>query len=311
MKKLEEIFKCLSTKDVILDTDVSNELDDYYAIAYLFRHKDRFNIKGITIAPFAPIYNKKVKDIQEGLEASLHDTWDLLHLMGEDDFRQVYVGSDRFLENEQTPVESDAADFIIQCSKAYNENHRLYIIAIGAITNVASALLKDPALKDRIAIVWLGGNADFVPYNHEFNLIQDVPAARVVMGTDVPFLQVPCQGVVSAFTTGKCEMDCFMKGKNPVCDYLYEKTISTAAEFTQIPTWSRVIWDVVAVAALLNEDEKYMHITEKPRRLPMMDSGLYENEPLPLSMLCVEQVSRDGLMYDLFTTLYQYGHKGM
>ncbi len=309
MQKLDGIFQPASCKDVILDTDVNNELDDYYAIAYLFGNKDRFHIKGITIAPFAPIYNKKVKDVQEGLEASLRDTWDLLHLMGEDGFKDVYVGSPRFLKNEQTPVESDAADFIIECSKTYTEDNRLYIIAIGAITNVASALLKDPTLKDRIAIVWLGGNAEFVPYNHEFNLIQDVPAARVVMGTDVPFMQVPCQGVVSAFTTGKCEMDHFMKGKNPVCDYLYEKTISTAAEFTKIPTWSRVIWDVVAVAALLNDDGRYMHIAEKKRQLPMPETGLYEKDPLPLTMLCVEQVHRDGLMYDLFCTLYKYADR--
>ncbi len=304
---METIFKPRAGMDVILDTDVYNELDDYYAIAYLFGHKDRFNIKGITIAPFAPIYNKKVKDVPEGLEASLRETWELLHLMGEDGFGDVYVGSPRFMDDEHTPVQSEAADFILRCSKGYSADNRLYIIAIGAITNVASALLQDPSLKDRIAIVWLGGNADFVPYNNEFNLIQDVMAARVVMGTDVPFMQVPCQGVVSAFTTGQCEMDCFMKGKNPVCDYLYEKTVSTAAEFTKLPTWSRVIWDVVAVAALLNDGGRYMHITEKPRRLPMPETGLYELLPLPLTMLCVQQINRDGLMYDLFTTLYQYG----
>ena len=35
----------------------------------------------------------------------------------------------------------------------------LYVVAIGAITNVASALLTEPALAGKIVVVWLGGHA--------------------------------------------------------------------------------------------------------------------------------------------------------
>ena len=37
---------------VILDTDAFNEVDDQFAIAYLLRSKDRFDIRAITAAPF-------------------------------------------------------------------------------------------------------------------------------------------------------------------------------------------------------------------------------------------------------------------
>ena len=78
---------------------------------------------------------------------------------------------------------------------------QLYVIAIGAITNVSSALIMNPAIRDRIVLIWLGGHALNWPNNKEFNLYQDVAGARIVFGCCVPLVQLPCMGVVSAFTT--------------------------------------------------------------------------------------------------------------
>ncbi len=297
-----DIFMPKGTIDVILDTDLYNEVDDYYAIAMIFGHKKRFNIKGVTIAPF---FNKRVESVAQSIVKSSEALDELLHLMGEDSFSAIYKGGNSFLPDEQTPVPSEAADFMIECSKAYNENNRLYIIAIGAITTVATAILKDPTIANRIAVVWLGGNADFIPENKEFNLIQDVAAARVVIGSDVPFMQVPCMGVVSAFTTGYYELEHFIKGKNALCDLLFERTAVVAMEECEVPTWSRVLWDVVAVATLLNDGGYFMDLTVKNRRLPAYKTGLYE-EDQDKKMLCVEKVHRDELLYDLFLTLEKF-----
>ncbi len=299
MKDMKQIFTPEGKIDVVIDTDLYNEIDDYYAIAYLFGHPERFSVKGVTIAPF---FNHRVDSIHQSIQRSTQDLWELLELMGREDFRQVYPGGDTYLHDEETPVPSAAAEFIVECSKSYSRENRLYVIAIGAITSVASALLMDPTLSDRIAIVWLGGNADFIPENQEFNLFQDVAAARVVMKAEVPFLQVPCTGVVSAFCTGYYELEHFIKGKNPLCDRLFERTAVVAQEENELPTWTRVIWDVVAVAALNNPDEKYMRIIQKPRRLPSYGTGLY-GEETDKQMLCVEWVHRDQLMFELFNTL--------
>ena len=77
----------------------------------------------------------------------------------------------------------------------------LYVVAIGAITNVASALLTEPALAGKIVVVWLGGHALTWPDTREFNLRQDVPAARVVLDCGVPLVLVPCMGVTSHLQT--------------------------------------------------------------------------------------------------------------
>lgn len=83
---------------------------------------------------------------------------------------------------------------------AYSAEKPLYVAAIGAITNVASALLLNPEIADRIVIVWLGGHALHWYDNAEFNIRQDVAAARVVFSSGAPLVIMPCMGLVHAFS---------------------------------------------------------------------------------------------------------------
>ena len=124
------------------------------------------------------------------------------------------------------------------------------MVAIGAITNVASALLLDPSIRDKVVIVWLGGHALTWPRNNEFNLAQDIAAARVVLGCGAAVALLPCMGVVSGFQISKADLETYLKGKNPLCDYLVDTVLRDMAD-SPLPTWSRVIWDVTAVAWLL------------------------------------------------------------
>lgn len=39
--------------DVILDTDTYNAYDDQFALSYLIKLKDKFNIEAITIVPYS------------------------------------------------------------------------------------------------------------------------------------------------------------------------------------------------------------------------------------------------------------------
>lgn len=114
-------------------------------------------------------------------------------------------------------MESEAASNLVKTALAYTPEKPLYVISIGAITNVASALLLEPEIRDRIVIVWLGGTAHHWPDNREFNLAQDVAAARVVFGNGA--------AVVSAFTISGPELEHWLRGKNELCDYLVKVTV--------------------------------------------------------------------------------------
>ena len=143
--------------DMILDTDAYNEIDDQYAIAYML-HSPNLHVEAICAAPF---FNPHAESPADGMEKSYNEILNLLTLAGREDMKKVvYRGSTDYLPDENTPVLSDAANAIVRSARAHTPENPLYVAAIGAITNVASALLIDPTIAENIVIVWLGGHAN-------------------------------------------------------------------------------------------------------------------------------------------------------
>ncbi len=133
-------------------------------------------------------------------------------------------------------------------------------------------------------------------------MMQDYAAARVVMAKSAEFVQLPCVGVVSAFTASKQEMEEFLVGKNPLADYLAENFIKAGEEYAKGRDWTRAIWDVTAVAYLLTDEKGFMEYGEEDILLPGYD-GHYEKTPLNKKCTYVFQIWRDKLMNDLFACL--------
>jgi len=106
----------------------------------------------------------------------------------------------------------------------YTEEEPLYVIALGATTNVSSALLINPQIRDRIVIIWLGGCAYHWPHNRAFNLFQDIAGGRILFGCGAALVQIPGPGVASIFTTSGPELEYWLRGKNQLCNYLIERT---------------------------------------------------------------------------------------
>ena len=142
--------------DVVLDTDTYNEIDDQFAVSYLICSAEKLHLQAIYAAPF---FNEKSTGPADGMEKSYQEILNILTLMGKDELKKsVYKGSTGYLPDEETAVESPAAADLAARAMNYTPEKPLYVLAIGAITNVASAILKNPDIIDRIVIVWLGGN---------------------------------------------------------------------------------------------------------------------------------------------------------
>ena len=279
-------------KDVVIDTDAYNEIDDQFAIAYALRSKKELNVKAIYAAPFL---NAKVKTACEGMEKSYEEIERLL-LLAKADIK-VYKGSRKYLPDENTPVISDTAKDLAERAKKYSPKRPLYVVAIGAITNIASAILLAPEIVYNIVVVWLGGHARHYSDTKEFNMIQDVAAARVVMRKCVNFVQLPCVGVVDVFRVSCAELEKFYLGKNELSDYLAKNVIEEVRAFRLDNMWSRVIWDVTAVAYLLNFNDKFMKSRAEKVILPNYD-GFYDEETGG-TMTYVYHIERDELFEDL------------
>lgn len=283
--------------DAVLDTDTYNEIDDQFALSYMMLSPERINMKAIYAAPF---FNQHSTGPKDGMEKSYDEIIKLLKLMHREDFiPNVFKGSEDFMKDELTAIDSPAARHLISLAKEYSPEKPLYVVAIGAITNVASALLLDQSIAENIVIVWLGGHSLEFTRTNEFNMCHDYSAARIVMSSATPFIQLPCGGVVNAFTTTGPEMKFWLDGKTELSTYLYNNTVNEVDGYNNIRVWSRVIWDVTAIGWLLNDNDRFMCSKLLPVRLPEYN-GQYAKTPIDKIFNYVYYIKRDPLMADLF-----------
>ncbi len=285
--------------DAVLDTDTYTEIDDQFALSLFMLCPDRINVKGLCAAPFSN--SRSGDDPALGMEKSFEEIERLLSLMKKQ--APVFKGSKGWLRDEKTPEISDASRFLAKLSREHSPEDPLYVVAIGAITNVASAILMEPSFKENCVVVWLGGNAhDPVCHGaNEFNMMQDIAAARVVFSCGVPVVQLPCLGVVDSFCTTKFELEHFLKGKNPLCDYLVSMTVSYCG-MDDDKVRSKVIWDVTAVAWLLNDGDRFMN--QRITGAPIPQDDLTYSFPYPSQdMAYVYRIRRDKLFRFLFEKL--------
>jgi len=282
-------------KNVILDTDTYNEVDDQYALAYAMLSPDKVNLLAITVAPFK---NSRAKTPAEGMEKSYEEAHHIRALVDEKSTVPIYRGSATYLPDKKTPALSEAAEAIVRLVRESRET--VYIVAVGAITNVASALLLAPDVAEKAVVIWLGGHAQHFSNNHEFNLYQDVPAAQVVFENAKNFLQIPCKGVCTEFITTVPELQYHIGGKNALCDYLLELTANYNTTHENTAVWSKVIWDVTAVAAIVAPET--LEMVQMPRPI-VTDSENYAFDMGNPHYVYVRRIRRDALYTDLFQKL--------
>lgn len=279
---------------MVLDTDTYNEIDDQFALSYALLSKEKLQLEAVYAAPF---FNDRSKSAGDGMEKSYQEILRLLQLFGKSPQEFAFRGSDRYLEDISKPVRSEAALDMIKKAMTASPEKPLYIVAVGCITNVASAILIEPGIIENIVIVWLGGNDLEWPNQREFNLRQDVLAARVVLNSGVPMVIMPCQPVVSHFHTTIPELEFYLKGKNKLSDYLFEITKEMGNERD---AWSKVIWDVTAVAWLVNPSWISTNLVHSPI---LTDQITYSVDRSRHFIRMAKSLNRDAIFSDLFRKL--------
>lgn len=231
---------------MILDTDTYNEIDDQFALIYSLLSPEQIRLAGVTAAPFD---NSRSENYADGMERSFQEICRILEMTGKSNEVPAFRGSTTRLPDRNTPVKSDAADFLVEQGKiAAAKGEKLIICAIGALTNVASALLKSPELKEQAVVVWLGGHILSNPDSREFNLQGDVTASQVVFSCGVPLVQIPCLGVASSLEITLAELRKSLP-QDSIGTYLVEIFADYMHHDENAP---KVIWDISAIAVLLN-----------------------------------------------------------
>lgn len=284
---------------IVLDTDTYNEIDDQFAVVYALLSPEQMTVEALHAAPF---HNSRSSSPGDGMEKSFEEIHRLLSRLPAVETPQdgfVKRGSTKWLQDEQTPVESEATADLIQRAMASPQDDPLYVVAIGAITNVASALLLEPEIRKRIVLLWLGGHARHWPDTREFNLYQDPKASRVVLDCGVPLVRFPCMGVVSHLHTTLPEMAEHVKGRGAIGDYLFQ--IYSDYHADQF-AYSKQIWDLAPLGWLVNPNWAQLEHVSSPR---LTDSIAWAFDESRHTVSCARYVDRDSIFRDLFTKLEQ------
>ena len=215
--RLERLQPPTGKVNIVLDTDTFNEIDDQFALVYALLSPDEMRVEGIYAAPF---FNLRSSSPGDGMEKSYEEIRRLLDRLDVPTESIAHRGSSGFLRDYDHPYNSAAAEDLIERAMAATDP--LYVVAIGALTNIASAILIEPKIIEKIVVVWLGGHALHWPHTVEFNLAGDVLASRMVLDCGVPLVLIPCRGVTTHLRSTVSEIELFVQGRGAIGDYLAE-----------------------------------------------------------------------------------------
>ncbi len=293
MREILNDLKSDRVKKVILDTDAYNEIDDQFVIAYFYYSK-----KTDLLAVCAEHYmHDRCNSMEVGMNRSYDEIVKVLSLADAHYTAATYRGSTNSIDAAGCAIESEAADAIIRIARESDEI--VYVAAIGALTNVASAIMKAPDIVDKICVVFVGCRPLAIGCPVEYNVEQDYKAAQAVFESGVPLVIVPDVNVTQKL---RSPIDCTaeLKGANPVCDYLYDISYNAYQIAGRPATWARTIWDLGAPA--LFETPECATYEFMPRPI-LTEERTYAFDDTRPEMIMVTDLDRDPIFERAWTVL--------
>jgi inosine-uridine nucleoside N-ribohydrolase len=166
-------------KDVILTTYCGVEVDDQWALAHLGLSPE-VNLLAV-VTSHAP--NLK----PPAAETSARSAREVLDHINPRSKPRVIAGSSTPLADKSRPLRNLGVEFLISQAKGHSEKDRLLVLVIGPATDVASALLIDPSLANRIEIVAMAFD-DWPDGGDPWNVKNDVKAWQVLLESEAPIV---------------------------------------------------------------------------------------------------------------------------
>ena len=266
--------------NVILDTDIGNSWDDQFALVYLLKNENLFNIEAITIEPFKHTESESVIDNQE---LSYNEILTISKLLNKNIENKIY----KFSNNE-------AVEKIIGIA---NKNDKTYILAIGALSNISLAINKNPNIINKIEIIWLGGNSLEYGHNKEFNFMQDTDATFNVINSNINMTIIPARNVAVDLIIKKEELEKRLDMNKEISQYLCKRFVNDSYYGVKN---ERVIWDISVIAYLIN---KNWFETKEIKGLSLSENLQYYTNSSTATKLIVEKLDNNKIYDDLFEVL--------
>lgn len=237
-----------SSKKILIDTDLGDDIDDSAALIMALNSPE-LEIIGITT-----VYLDTLKRAEMVLElCSKYGRSDIPVCAGygraiieryDGEMEPIQYGILEKKRKDQIITDCDAADFIIRQVK---ECQDLTIIAIGCMTNLGIAFLREPEIMKQAKIVAMGGV--FSACYPEWNIKCDPEAARIVMDY-ADHLEMFGLDVTKHCLIQDAEMDILWPEENERMQY-YKKGVRLFREKTG---YVYTLHDALVIAYLLDAD---------------------------------------------------------
>src|SRR5262249_61816024 len=130
---------------VLPSTVGGNEIDDQWATTYLLL-QPRFEVLGVMSA-HAPTITAPAGQTSHRILVDVVE-----NRLGMKRHPPLIPGGDLPLANISTPRPSQAVNFLVRTSQRFSKENPLTVLMIGAATDVASAILTDPTILQRIRL---------------------------------------------------------------------------------------------------------------------------------------------------------------
>lgn len=264
------LFLCLTNvqaqdkRKVIIDADTGNEVDDLYAIV-----RGLIEPSWEVIALNATQWQPAHWAVEQSMEESYRLNQVLLSYLGMGGTVQsLRGGTNRLFDWGNRAQPSLASHHLIQEAHKLADGEQITVIALGALTNVASALLMDPSISSKIKLYWLGSTYDFeedILRKRDFNCMMDPQALEEVLQSEVELHIIPVN-IAAQMTFEYEETKAKLGGKHDLLDFLlarwYNHLDGGRAE--------RTIWDLAIIDAVIHpnwvEEVKIMSSKENYSR---------------------------------------------
>jgi purine nucleosidase len=219
---------------------------------------------------------------------------------------RVLAGCPAYLPASHQAIDAPAVDDLIERGLAGDASDEpIYVVALGCLTTIASALLRAPALAGRLVVVWTAGYPSHAPHaNIAFNLDQDPAAVRVVLGSGVPLVYLPGYHVGAQLRVSRWELDARLSGAGRIGAHL-----RALWRRNPLAGWlglgpdgadSWVLWDLINIAWLLDPATVPTWLTPTPR---LAEDLRWQPDPGGVPMREAWGVQRDAIFGDLFARL--------
>ena len=253
------IFSAFGQKQKVwLDADTGNEMDDLYAIVRLVKEPS-IELLGLSSAhwnnPDLLVFDKWNAYDTKGLntvEDSQRLNEQILKALKRLDIPHP-VGADRQVGRawgQEDARNSKAAQGIIAAVKALHGEEKLDILTIGAMTNLASALILAPEIKSHIRCFSLGAQYDpktRIWNKNEFNIRNDLNAFDYLLNLEGLDLTMMC--LQAAHPLQFKRDDTYQKLDESI---EAEKILEDRWREQNPQDATRVMWDLALVEAYLN-----------------------------------------------------------